>query len=149
MSRQRMLLYGSFGVFVVGVVFLAAGVSGVSASSARALTDAEQACLFGGFCDNYCVSGNFTCNNDWGSQCNALTGGSACFRCETDAQEEECDGDNWCIPYLTCTDCVSDPPHDCGMETAGTCSQGSPPYTCERDFTSDNDCGDAFRCHTS
>ena len=79
--------------------------------SARELNQTELAVRFGGWCDEYCEVERFTCNENYGSSCpNSLAQGNACMRCESDTQEEECNGDEWCIPYVTCTDCIEDTP---------------------------------------
>lgn len=140
-----MLSIGTFGFFEAAHVNQ--GADG-RAATAQELGDRELGALFGGGCwaDEYCVVHRFTCNEGYGYQCNfPIQEGKACFRCENDTQEEKCDGDDWCIPYVTCTDCIVDDAHDCGKETLGTClAEGG----CDDTEVSTWDCGDAFQCHT-
>ncbi len=136
----------------VGALALAGASEGGKLSlagtpTARALSSSELGSLYGGCFDEYCEVKEFTCNTSYGSPCILpLSSGDYCARCEHDTQIEECDGDNLCIPWVSCSDCIVDTAHDCGMETIGTCNAGG---GCNISNTGDIDCNTAFQCHTA
>lgn len=132
-------------MFVLGILFLAQATE--SQFAARELNKKQLGSLYGGCWQDYCIVTLYTCNSEAGNRCNLLIhDGLSCFRCVNDIQKEGCDGDNWCIPFITCTDCVVDTPHDCGKETSGTCWYGQ---GCKDQTLMDSDCGEADQCHTS
>lgn len=75
-----------------------------------------------------------------------LNQGSACTTCQHNGQRERCADWGHCItwPTNTCSDCVTDPAFDCGMESLGTCNLGE----CVIQSQDYQNCGDNYQCHT-
>ncbi len=130
------------------LVYSEAGEAGVKPVNhfVTEVSDSQLALEFGGYCDNYCEAYSSTCNSSPGYLCvSPLTVGSYCARCKTDTVVEVCNGDYFCIPGWSCTDCIIDLPVNCGKKTFGSCT----PTSCNAYNTMTTDCGEAFKCHTS
>jgi len=68
----------------------------------------------------------------------------SCEYCESEAQKEHCVGWGWCIPYITCSDCIWDDDHDCGRLAVGSCINRK----CVFQLWYGN-CQTVAQCHTS
>lgn len=146
MNTENKLYIVSCMLFVTGLAIVLALLANHTPVLARTIDTPTLTSTYGGDWECTCEIKSYTCNSSPGTECSGLaTQNAYCSRCSSDAATEHCVEAGYCLPYITCSDCVVDDPHECGQVTEGSCT-GS---TCEiADTDPSSSCGTASQCHT-